>query len=370
LADLSGLLGDPLVSEGLIASGSRINWTGNHTQPPAGSGYGKDELPQFGKAAHLANWQPEVRAHICSTLLHERLRVCFTPGSGSKHPLVTLKCWTTQIAGGGSPSDQDAEHERVLVEISRPARAVFDEQVLKIISHARPDLRRARLPEVLTQVLPQVPYWGTLLPLSPWRTPWTWELIGVVLTFVMQIVHRFKHALAVSRPNEISARVQPVLLTPGWSALPSGHASEAFAFARLMRLLLQEPGGSELDNALQQQAKAIADNRVYAGLHYPVDGVAGRLLGVALAEYAAARCAGGVCKSRAFDGSATADLKSVDLELQHELDDPAAGKVPPFYKVGDLPGMVSTSSELAEMWRRASHEVQGLGFGLPRREER
>ena len=134
-----------------------------------------------------------------------------------------------------------------------------------------------------------------------------------------------KHELAVPRPSELSPFVQPILQTPGWAALPSGHATEAFMFARLAVVLLglDVQISKDTSDVLLRQAASITDNRVCAGLHYPMDGICGRLLGETLAEFVLCR-AGALDKWRpsTYDGR----HKSVghgELDWTHEAADGA-----------------------------------------------
>jgi membrane-associated phospholipid phosphatase len=157
-------------------------------------------------------------------------------------------------------------------------------------------LRAERSSEVLTQVVPQTAHWSSIAGLSPDRHRHTWELLGVGLRFAMMVAMQLKFIFDVQRPGEKSAAVQPMLLTPGYTAYPCGHATEASFVAELVPLLAGDPchPGAKSEHAgrsygiasqLNRLAFRIAENRVVAGLHYPVDSIAGQVLGVMLARY-------------------------------------------------------------------------------------
>jgi hypothetical protein len=105
---------------------------------------------------------------------------------------------------------------------------------------------------------------------------------------------RFKHELACWRPTDYSPQVQPVVTTPGHGALPSGHCTQSYLVAEVLGALLAlddaEPAQRAVRTQLQRIAARISTNRVIAGVHFPVDNVAGRLLGTVLADYFVTRC--------------------------------------------------------------------------------
>jgi hypothetical protein len=98
-------------------------------------------------------------------------------------------------------------------------------------------------------------------------------------------VMRFKHALACPRPNEYSPNIQPMLQVPGYSAYPSGHATEGTMMKRLLLGLSGQQAGSALHAQIDALTKRIAEHRVVSGLHFPIDSEAGFALGDALAGY-------------------------------------------------------------------------------------
>jgi undecaprenyl-diphosphatase len=106
-------------------------------------------------------------------------------------------------------------------------------------------------------------------------TVWTADLVALGL----------KAAVERPRPSTAIPQADPILGAGGWS-FPSGHAATAFAGAVALSYFWRR--GAPLFFLL---AAAIAFSRVYVGVHYPGDAVAGAALGtlVGLAWVAALR---------------------------------------------------------------------------------
>ena len=92
----------------------------------------------------------------------------------------------------------------------------------------------------------------------------------------------------VDRPRPFERYAQPETLVPHSrdASFPSGHASTSFAAATMLSLAFPP-----LAPALYLLAAAVAFSRVYVGVHYPLDVLAGAALGtlVAFALRAAVR---------------------------------------------------------------------------------
>lgn len=82
-----------------------------------------------------------------------------------------------------------------------------------------------------------------------------------------------------TRPPKQDARVTPFLKVPGNASYPSGHATRAMVWARILGAL--DPAHKD---ALRERARLVALDRVIAGVHYPTDVAAGMALGDALAD--------------------------------------------------------------------------------------
>jgi membrane-associated phospholipid phosphatase len=186
-----------------------------------------------------------------------------------------------------------------LASFHRPTQAVFLDQLGLVESYA--DLRPDRAAEIVSQLGVPHAFFGSITYLHPERTRWTMELIYTALRFAYAVVMRTKYALACRRPHEYSPQIQPIIACPLHGSLPSGHATEAFLFAHLLAVLSTDKESlhgqkgkfqSVWVNQLMRQANRIAVNRTVAGVHFPIDSVAGALLGLTLAEYLVTLCAG------------------------------------------------------------------------------
>lgn len=196
-----------------------------------------------------------------------------------------------------------------------PSTAKIAEQMAEVRNAM--DLRADRLPEIIAQQGDMLSFFGAQQVLNNNRRRSTMLLLSMLYEAVASQEMRMKHFCSVLRPIDLSPQVQPVIHTPGHSAYPSGHATEAFAFATCIAALrlagdpktagtnvigaLKAKLISAMDAASQMDpdillfrlAARIADNRTVAGVHYPVDSAHGGLLGYSTTLAFVAHCLGG-----------------------------------------------------------------------------
>jgi hypothetical protein len=163
---------------------------------------------------------------------------------------------------------------------------------------AAADLRADRLPEILTQMGDMLSFYGAHFRLTPESHRWTLLLLAAAYEAVILPEMQLKFHASLPRPFDFAPDVQPVIQTPAHGTYPSGHATEAFAFAAILAALkhaglgaadpvgavladLASPTGATRFETLPfRLAARIADNRTVAGVHFPVDSAHGALLGL------------------------------------------------------------------------------------------
>ena len=102
---------------------------------------------------------------------------------------------------------------------------------------------------------------------------------ATLLTVVLADTTNFllKDVFDRDRPSTRYAEPAPLLTPPASHSFPSGHAATSFACATVIGA-----AAPRLRVPLYLLAALVAWSRVYVGVHYPLDVVAGALYGVAL----------------------------------------------------------------------------------------
>jgi len=316
--------------------------------------------PQFepGSDARMATWSCPVRKLIATGELLAGLAVHDHAGGLPEDIGAAASLYSVVREGPEGLDGTPRATFHKLCDIVRPHDDDFLRQVDIVMRYA--DLRVDRVAEIVTQINMPLAFFGLIARLDEERTSETLHLLDVVHETATRVVMLVKHAVASVRPDALSPQLQPVIPTPGHSALPSGHATQAFAIA----LVLAELIGAEetVRDLLLRQAHRIAVNRTVAGLHFPVDSIAGMVLGRAIARYVVARATGGGrVPSQRFDGRGIGDA---DFSLaDHFARDPRAPD-PPSAFVARLNGergaldaeVDGVAPGLAWMWRKARDE--------------
>jgi len=111
-----------------------------------------------------------------------------------------------------------------------------------------------------------------------WRRPWL--AVRVAVTILIAELGSGLLKLWIDRDRPPLANPEPGTLVPlpPTHSFPSGHSTVAFACATVLALAVPR-----LAVPLYVLAALIGFSRVYVGVHYPLDVLAGALLGVAIA---------------------------------------------------------------------------------------
>jgi membrane-associated phospholipid phosphatase len=151
---------------------------------------------------------------------------------------------------------------------------------LKDVLAAR-NLRGARNDELVLQQSDIISYLALPVRLGPVTHPWTMAYLAAVHEAVVRLGAVIKGYFDFPRPEDLSAYIMPSIQTPAHSAFPSGHAMESWALATVLAKLYPHDGVS---TALDRLADRVTNNRVIAGVHFPVDGEVGQIIGRALGD--------------------------------------------------------------------------------------
>lgn len=111
-----------------------------------------------------------------------------------------------------------------------------------------------------------------------WSRPWLWTRVGAAILVAESVSGALKEWADRDRPPLSNPDPEPLVELPATYSFPSGHATVSFACATVLALAVPR-----LLVPLYVLAALIAFSRVYVGVHYPGDVLAGAALGLAIA---------------------------------------------------------------------------------------
>jgi len=111
-----------------------------------------------------------------------------------------------------------------------------------------------------------------------WSRPWLWTRVAVAILVAESVSAALKQWIGRDRPPLSNPDPEPLVDLPVTHSFPSGHATVSFACATVLALAVPR-----LRVPLYALATLISLSRVYVGVHYPLDVLAGAALGVAIA---------------------------------------------------------------------------------------
>ena len=110
-----------------------------------------------------------------------------------------------------------------------------------------------------------------------WRRPSLLLLVAAADGAAQGISAVLKSLIDRDRPPLIYPRPEPLVHTPLTHSFPSGHATASFACATILARAWPRAAP-----AFVVLAAAIAFSRVYVGVHWPLDVIAGAVIGVGI----------------------------------------------------------------------------------------
>ena len=114
---------------------------------------------------------------------------------------------------------------------------------------------------------------------NPPRAARAYALVAAVLFDAFIASQDGKFAYWYLRPHQLDPAIVPLFPVPNFPSYPSNHST--FSAARSEVLAYLFPTRADFVRALGKEA---GDSRIWAGIHYPMDNVAGVALGKSVAQ--------------------------------------------------------------------------------------
>jgi membrane-associated phospholipid phosphatase len=232
-----------------------------------------------------------------------------------------------------------------LFKLDAPGKGFdYRDQIDKVLRAAVE--RQDRVPEILIQADGIALFFDAVTGIDRSQAPRLAELLEVAWEVTTLVVMALKNSVAALRPFQRNDGIQPLIPTPGHGSLPSGHATMSVVASELLASLRYANDPERCDQ-LDRLVRRIAFNRVVAGVHFPMDSLAGYELGRHLAATLVAAARTGALPLAVPLGFQR------DSELREADSRPAA-------LVLDKKSRIGALANWSLLWRAAQHELQLL----------
>jgi hypothetical protein len=136
------------------------------------------------------------------------------------------------------------------------------------------DERDKRYAEIIDQHGAEgaIKYWLRMLEINPATAPATHQLIRIGRRIGEHVVMCLKEHYQEARPSQVCPAIMPLIEVPNHPSFPAGHALQSHLISKCLEAAKRSRNQPEM---LFNLSRRVAENRVIAGLHYPLDNEAG-----------------------------------------------------------------------------------------------
>ena len=143
-----------------------------------------------------------------------------------------------------------------------------------------------------------------MLEITPATAPATYQLIRIGRRLGEHVVMCLKEYYREARPSQVCPAIMPLIEVPAHPSFLAGHALQSHLISKCLEVAKRARNQPEM---LFELSRRVAQNRIVAGLHYPLDNDAG--------ELAAEECFKMLSKGRLFQEL----VQDAELESTGEL---------------------------------------------------
>jgi hypothetical protein len=138
------------------------------------------------------------------------------------------------------------------------------------------DEREKRYAEIVDQhgADGSIKHWLRMLEITPATAPATYQLIRIGRRLGEHVVMCLKEHYHEARPSQVCPAIMPLIEVPAHPSFPAGHALQSHLISKGLEAAKRARNQPEM---LFQLSRRVAQNRIVAGLHYPLDNEAGVL---------------------------------------------------------------------------------------------